>query len=693
MAPQEPENSSPLKNFLADKWIALTILIVGLGGLAAAFKYVTTPPKRDATEERAPRGDNARTAPPAPQAAHPPRSLQEPHITNYWGGERGVTYWWDKTPGEIASASVDTSGGSNVRPADYAGSQSCKQCHKENYEAWWNHSHRLMNVSATPENVVGDFSGRAPFPYLGGVAEFFQQDGGYRMAFAKDGVRRVYRINRTIGSRFFQYYVGKVIDGPDPDDAPCKTVEHVLPLGYWIDKKEWAPAVHVQGDDTDNDVWDPYDANDLSSYDLFCGSCHTTLSAGDWMLRSGGRKRLTEYTPRPVSFQFSDYLAEAHPEVLKGGPPWNQTPSLDVLEAFEALNEIEIPKHAVELGITCEACHNGCKEHLALSKENASGKLPSFFPESPHVFSKETDVNALRGRNDINANFVCAKCHVGRRPEYANGGHTWNSTEFADAVRGGCYDTDKADKLGMKSLTCIHCHDPHTGIGKKWTRPPEADNQSCLDCHGQFKTPEARSAHTHHAPDSRGSDCMSCHMPKITEGMQDMVRSHRIFSPTEPRMLEANQPNACNLCHLDKPIDWTLGHLKDWYYLREINEVPSASDAAYSEARLAPNYPRRAGPAGDGWIRSPHAPTRIAGMEALTKADARWALPGLIEMLKDSHIINRQFTQKNIDEMLGVKLKDMGYQYYLAPPERAEAVERIRERLMDKEKPAGSGGI
>ena len=684
--PNGPDPGKPEQGLLADNRAALAILVLGLVVLGGAILYVTTPPDRG---ELPTVGESSSAGAPEvkpPESSPVPRAITERHIPNFWGGGKGVTYWWDHAPKEVTAARVDTGEESNIRPVDYAGAESCKQCHEEKYNDWLTHSHRLMNVAATRENVVGDFSG-VSLDYLGGKATFFTQNGQFRMSFAKSGVRRVYSIERTIGSRFTQYYVGRMIDGPDPEDAPCRTVAHVLALGWWIDKKEWIPAVHVQGDDTDNDVWDPYEANDLTSYDLHCGSCHVTLSAGDWMLRSGGRKRITEYAPRPVSFQFSDYLAEVHPGIVEKKGNWSETPGLAILDAFESLNEIDIPEQAVELGITCEACHNGAKEHAEASTPETSTKLPSFFPTSPNVHSSGADLDALRGRNSLNANFVCSKCHVGRRPEFAHGGHTWNSTEFADAVRGACYDREKAEAHSMKALTCIHCHDPHTGIGKKWKRTPAEDSQSCMTCHEQFLDEGARAAHTHHAPGSSGGECMNCHMPKITEGLQDVVRSHRIFSPTEPRMLEANQPNACNLCHLDKSIDWTLKYLKDWYNLRESLDVGGEDlDAVYSETALASNYPDRAGPAGIGWLKSPHAPTRLAAMEALAKSESFWAMPELVEMLKDSHIMNRQLTQKNLDDLLGIRLKDKGFQFYLEPPQRSAKIEALRQELLDMAK-------
>jgi hypothetical protein len=163
-------------------------------------------------------------------------------------------------------------------------------------------------------------------------------------------------------------------------------------------------------------------------------------------------------------------------------------------------------------------------------------------------------------------------------------------------------------------------------------------------------------------------------MPKIDEGMQDLVRTHTIFNPTEPRMLEANQPNACNLCHLDKPIDWTLDHLQAWYKL-----------PALDKAKLAANYPDRKNAVGLGWLKSPHEATRLVASEALAKAKALWALPDLIQMLDDPFLVNRQFTQRRLEEMLGVNLRDHGYHFYQAKGERRYPLERVRAALLNKQ--------
>jgi predicted CXXCH cytochrome family protein len=604
-----------------------------------------------------------------------PRSISLLDVTNLWSADLTVDYWFDGVPESARAGRTDTGDLSNIRPADYAGPESCKECHPGNYDDWRNHGHRKMNALATPENVLGDFSGNARIEYKGGAGTFFTEGDKFRMATQKGDLRRVYDIERTIGSRFFQYYIGKLVEGPDLDESPRREVEHVLPFGYWLDAKEWVPAVRTfRIEDADHYPFDPYAKHQFAAYDGECGNCHTTMPVGDWMIHSSGRKFLTEYTPRNVSFHFTAYLADAYPGIIPPATALNQQPDNAAPAALDALPD-DYPTRdlSVTLGISCEACHYGAAEHVARSTKETSDLLPSFFPVSPHLYLKDENGGNAIGKSDLNRNFTCAKCHSGERTEYASGNHVLNSTEYADAVRGGCYDPAKAEASGMRQLTCVHCHDPHKSIGKKWTPTPRMDDDKCLQCHDDLKPEPARMAHTHHPMESSGARCMNCHMPKISEGLQDATRTHRIFSPNHAGNIEANHPNACNLCHLEKNIDWTLSKLTEWY----------GYDAAASEAKIAANYPQRDGAVGLGWLTGKHHATRLSAAQALLNARQGWAVPELLNQLDtDPFLINRQLTQRGLDQWLGVKLRDMGYQFYMTPPERKETIGKLRPELL-----------
>ena len=69
------------------------------------------------------------------------------------------------------------------------------------------------------------------------------------------------------------------------------------------------------------------------------------------------------------------------------------------------------------------------------------------------------------------------------------------------------------------------------------------------------------SAHTHHRAESSGSRCYNCHMPRTTFGLLHAMRSHQVSVPTVKESLDHGRPNACNLCHLDKTLAWSVAEI------------------------------------------------------------------------------------------------------------------------------------
>jgi hypothetical protein len=594
-------------------------------------------------------------------------------LSNFWDPSREVVLWWDEMIAEAREGTLDTGDESNIRRADYAGAATCLECHPGNHEKWWSHAHRRMNAVADAENVLGDFTGDSTIEYLGGIGRFRQQAGKYFMSLERGGNTRVYGIVRTIGSRFFQYYIGRVVSSTTPVTETQRNVDHVLPFGYWLSRHEWVPTVHVSSLDRSGDVtYDPFDTQAAVTYDSSCSDCHTTLPFGDWITRSGGGQRSTEFTPRSFQFDMGEYILGEHAELATQGKDLLAYAPEQVMRIGAAVQYLPAMTNAINLGISCEACHNGGAEHIAASTKTASTKLPSFFPISPLIATAAKSADQLRARDSGNLNFVCGRCHSGGRPEFANGTHTWNSTEFSDGIRGFCYKPKSAGHGNLQPLTCVHCHEPHEGIGKKWKLTPAQNDRKCLDCHSQFESAVALTAHTHHAADSAGSRCMNCHMPKINEGLEDMVRTHRIFNPTDPQMIEANQPNACNLCHTDKPIDWTIGKLQQWY----------GAEHRYSASALAANYSPGES-VGAGWLKSSHAPTRLSAASAIAQGPEVEAMTAeLLRLLVgDESLLNRQFIQKLLEDRYQTNFRDQGYRFYHEEPARRAAIRKVETAL------------
>lgn len=492
----------------------------------------------------------------------------------------------DRSPPAPAPPPPPEPTSSNIRAADYVGPRKCRECHEDRFESWRQSLHASMNRLAFEAGIIGDFSG-VTVRYAGGEARFLRDGHAYLMEL---GARR-FRVTRTIGTRYLQEYVGTEIgvDGP----------EIRLPFGWWPRAGGW---IHQQYFDSwfdeewkgDKPAIDAF-APDPAPWAARCAWCHNTYAFELRAARDGVGQGHEQYFER-----------------LDG------TPAREVLPA-EAL---------VTVGISCESCHLGGREHAV------EGDAISFVPVSPDLRARG-DAPALDGgrANQLVLNTVCASCHSTPSPRFASGAVTRNSSEALDMAGGAC----------MTRIRCVDCHDPHgsgPGAGK-------ADGLArCDRCHGDLPADHSRHA-------SAPVSCVDCHMPRIVQGVSDYIRSHRIAVP------DAGAPNACNLCHLDRSMAWTAAELARLWGRRV--EPPLLADT----------------PAGEVWLRGRDPEVRLVAAAAYGRSPlGRAALPMLVEMLDDPVAHDRMRMLFAIEAVLGRRVGKHEYDPTAPPEERARQVRR-----------------
>ncbi len=256
-----------------------------------------------------------------------------------------------------------------------------------------------------------------------------------------------------------------------------------------------------------------------------------------------------------------------------------QRPTGPLCDGCHSVNYDIKTKSVTEWNVGCESCHGPGSAHVA------------------HPV-RATIVNPAR-LDFVAASDTCIRCHSQGRPpanpidgkyyDWPVGFHMglrlsdfWeleahkpgelSFTHFPDgtAHKNRMQGNDFAQSLMYtRGVTCFSCHDPHGSDNVAMLR--EKGNNLCLTCHGPnapigpFAT--SISAHTHHKPDSTGSQCVSCHMPLIEETLGDVkVHAHTFRFITPAATQASNIPNPCTLCHADKSIDWAeeiLSHWKD----------------------------------------------------------------------------------------------------------------------------------
>jgi hypothetical protein len=244
---------------------------------------------------------------------------------------------------------------------------------------------------------------------------------------------------------------------------------------------------------------------------------------------------------------------------------------------------------------------------------------------------------------------VCAQCHSGPSPRFPDGAALRNSSESLDLAAAPC-----------TGIRCIDCHDPHGGGAD-----PGRAIAACTGCHAKLADPEAAQAHA--GAGHGGVTCLDCHMPRSVMGIDRYVRSHRISSPTDPAML-GRAPNACNLCHLDRSIGWTLDALA-----RRGVSIDAGTLAGPLDLDT---------PAGALWLASPAAGIRLIAAAAYARSPlGRAALGDLLRGLDDDLPHVRAWTQQAVEQVLGRRLAPAEYDARAPAPDRRARLERLRARL------------
>jgi predicted CXXCH cytochrome family protein len=230
-----------------------------------------------------------------------------------------------------------------------------------------------------------------------------------------------------------------------------------------------------------------------------------------------------------------------------------------------------------EWNVGCERCHGPGAAHAAKP-------------------SRSNIVNPAR-LDFVDANDTCIQCHSQGRPlknpiegkyydwpvGFQMGSKLKDYWQLEDHKLGETTFTHFADDTAHKNrmqgndfvqsemylhgITCFNCHDVHGTENNADLRKPV--NSMCLQCHGPGKPIGPRAAtieaHTHHRANSAGSECVSCHMPKIEQTIADVnVRSHT-FKFISPALTEqSGVPNPCTVCHADKSPKWAIDAIRAW---------------------------------------------------------------------------------------------------------------------------------
>jgi predicted CXXCH cytochrome family protein len=543
---------------------------------------------------------------------------------------------------------------SNVTRGDYAGSGACAACHPDIVDAWGRSPMHRMTREARPADVRAPFDGtRWRFKDDAVVLERRGDDRFIRVESGEEGrVRsaKSYRVTRIVGGRTREDYVG--VDeaaGGDEVVLPVSFVFATASLRY----KGYSVMVHERASLRAGPVWSQT-----------CIFCHNTAPELDRLLGAIAGKGHHPYQALQVDVWLpadrrerlrvvddAGFARAVDDEVTRlGGSAAgaaHERPGPLARRAIDAVRTGFDAGALVEVGIGCEACHGGAREHV-----NDPRVLPSFAPTAPWLaIDPEPDGGAdsprphpkTRDARAVGINRVCARCHQvlfsrypytwegGRRDANAGGSHI-NSGEARDFLLGGC----------ALSLACTRCHDPHGGSDRDALRTlaTPAGNGVCTACHADLAPAAALRAHAHHDPAGEGGACIACHMPRKNMGLDGkLTRYHRIGSPTDAARVLGDRPLECALCHSDRSVGDLVLAMEKWWPVR------------YPRQRLEALY----GSLGANVLRATlergKAHEQAVAIGVLSEAGARDAAPLVARQLANEYPLVREWARRALDAM------------------------------------------
>ncbi len=214
-------------------------------------------------------------------------------------------------------------------------------------------------------------------------------------------------------------------------------------------------------------------------------------------------------------------------------------------------------------------------------------------------------------------------------------------------------------------------------------RPGARGDAACVGCHTTLASERAKADHSHHPAASSGARCQSCHMPNTAWSLLKATRDHEIRVPDPSADHAAGRPLACNLCHLDRPLDWSVAAMGRWW--PERFRTPRPADGHATGQGAAPPPTRVA--ASVRWLLSGEPGLRalaawhLAWGPALAISGRDWQVPLLTLALDDPYAAVRRTAARSL-RALGAD--PIGFDASASKAARAAAVRRLVAATLDE---------
>jgi tetratricopeptide (TPR) repeat protein len=385
--------------------------------------------------------------------------------------------------------------------AQYAGSQSCRECHQALFEQWSKSNHGLAERPLRDDMDKVSFEPARSMQHGSQTTEVRVKEGKHEVvSLGFENKQQPYEVERVIGNDPLRQYLVKAFGGR------LQTLE----ASYDPHKNEW---FNVYGnEDRKPGEWGHWTGRGMT-WNTMCASCHNTR------LRKNYDEPTDSFHTKMAEMTVS---CEACHGPMKAHAGWRkQYPNSREVDPTITKNT---PKQTLD---SCGACHARRSE---LTGDFKPGD--DFFDH--HALAIVDESNLFHADGQI------------RDEDY----------ELSSFL---------SSKMHSAGVSCSDCHNPHTGktilpgndlCMRCHTAPtPAFPKAPAINL----------AAHTFHQPQSTGSQCINCHMPQTVYMQRHSRHDHGFTIPDPLLTKQIGVPNACNRCHTDKDTDWSLTATEKWY--------------------------------------------------------------------------------------------------------------------------------
>lgn len=387
--------------------------------------------------------------------------------------------------------------------AQYAGSQSCKECHADQFAKWESSHHGLAERKPEPKLDDAGFVPAQTFAHGSQTTEARKTAAGdYELVSLGFGSKvSPFKVERVIGHEPLRQFL---VDG---GNGRLQAMEACFDPRT----RDW---FNVFGsEDRKPGEWGHWTGRGMV-WNQMCATCHNTRVRKNYNAATDAYH--TTMAEMTVSCESCHGPMKAHNDWQHAHPGTKGDPTV---AKWTRDQQVE----------NCAGCHARRGE---LTGDFVPGE--SFWDHYQLTITDQSDTfypdGQIRDEDYEFTSFLSSRMH------------------HAGVRCMDCHDMHSMKPLLPGNQLCIRCHTP-TGGGGGFPKAPAI-------------VPEA---HSFHQAASAGNQCVNCHMPQ-TVYMQRHGRHDHGFTIPDPLLTQQfGIPNACNKCHADKDADWALTATQQWW--------------------------------------------------------------------------------------------------------------------------------